>query len=331
MMRIENLSSQYQTITGPVVTVKDVSFDIKDNEIFGIAGESGCGKSTLLKVLYDDLTYPLELKSGKVIFEYSDKDGSRKTLESGCIHDGWWNEISYIPQAAMSVLNPVYRIEDQFYELYVRHRKKEKHAIVNKYVADYLSELDLPADILKSYPHQLSGGMRQRVVIAMATFLQPSMILADEPTTALDVVVRKSILMMLMDLQRKMKNTLVIVTHDMGVHYQITNRMAIMYSGSIVELGPTEDIFNDPLHPYTKMLIGSLPKIGSKEQRVGITGGPPSFRNPPAGCRFAPRCRFARPECSQSVPKLTEISPGRFAACSLLNGQGGTGNGDKSS
>ena len=322
MMRIENLSSQYQTITGPVVTVKDVDFTIKDNEIFGIAGESGCGKSTLLKVLYDDLTYPLELKSGKVVFEYTDKDGNKKNLESGNIHQGWWNEISYIPQAAMSVLNPVYRIEDQFYELYVRHRKKEKKEAVSKYVADYLSELDLPADILKSYPHQLSGGMRQRVVIAMATFLQPSMLLADEPTTALDVVVQKSILMMLMDLQKKMKNTLVVVTHDMGVHYQSTNRMAIMYSGSIVELGPTEDIFEDPLHPYTKMLIGSLPKIGSKEQRVGITGGPPSFRNPPSGCRFAPRCKFAMPECSKAVPSLKEISPGRFAACRLLNKEG---------
>ena len=161
--------------------------------------------------------------------------------------------------------------------------------------------------------------MRQRVVIAMATFLHPSMIFADEPTTALDVVVQKGILQMLMELQAKMGNSLVIVSHDMGVHYQITNRMGIMYSGSMVELGPTDDIFASPLHPYTQMLIRSLPKIGDQGMRVGIQGGPPDLRNPPPGCRFAPRCKMAKPECSQSAPKFTEVQPGRFAACHLLN------------
>ena len=318
MMRIENISAQYQTITGPVVSVKDVNFTINDDEIFGIAGESGCGKSTLLKVLYDVIQFPLEIANGRVVLDYTDRSGQRRTLHSGEIKRAWWDAISYVPQAAMSVLNPVYRIDEQFYELFRRHRKGEGEKAMRDRVVQYLGELDLPVDILKSYPHQLSGGMRQRVVIAMATFLQPNMIFADEPTTALDVVVQKSILMMLMELQSRMHNTLVIVSHDMGVHYQITNRMGIMYSGSLMELGNTEDIFSNPLHPYTQMLIGALPKVGDKSTREGIPGGPPSLRNPPPGCRFAPRCKKACPECSPSVPKFVEVAPGRFAACHLL-------------
>ena len=318
MMRIENLTAQYQTITGPVVSVKNINLEIKDDEIFGIAGESGCGKSTLLKVLYDNLSYPLEISEGKVILDYKTQSGEKRTLESGKIRKAWWDAISYVPQAAMSVLNPVFRIEDQFYELFRRHRRNESRQVMRQRVEQYLTELNLPLDILKSYPHQLSGGMRQRVVIAMATFLHPGMIFADEPTTALDVVVQKNILLMLMELQQKMKNTLVIVSHDMGVHYQITHRMGIMYSGSLMELGATEDIFENPLHPYTQMLIGALPKVGDKSAREGIAGGPPSLRNPPPGCRFAPRCKMARPECTQSVPEFVEIKPGRFAACHLL-------------
>lgn len=320
MLKIDHLYAQYQTITGPVVSVLDVNFDIKDNEIFGIAGESGCGKSTLLKVLYDSLQYPLEIKSGKVTLQYRDEEGIERSLSSGEIRKGWWSRLSYVPQAAMSVLNPVFRIENQFRELINAHCPKASRSAKMKEVPDFLSALDLPLDVLKAFPHQLSGGMRQRVVIAMATFLQPSMILADEPTTALDVVVQKSILMMLMDLQSRMKNTLVVVSHDMGVHYQITNRMAIMYSGSLVELGSTKEIFEHPLHPYTQMLIGALPKVGDRSVRKGIEGGPPSLRTPPPGCRFAPRCKYATPECTMSVPKFVEVSPGHYAACQKFKG-----------
>ena len=160
--------------------------------------------------------------------------------------------------------------------------------------------------------------MRQRVIIALASFMSPSVILADEPTTALDVVVQKGILMMLMKLQRHLKNTIVIVSHDMGVHYQITYRMGIMYSGSFVELGKTEEIFKNPRHPYTKLLIGALPTVGDKSAKKVIEGRPPSLKNPPPGCRFAPRCPQAKPECTQSVPQFREIAPGHFAACHFL-------------
>ena len=160
---------------------------------------------------------------------------------------------------------------------------------------------------------------RQRVIIALATFMSPNVVLADEPTTALDVVIQRGILMMLMRLQKQLKNTLVLVSHDMGVHYQVTNRMGIMYSGSFVELGKTDDIFNDPIHPYTKMLISALPRVGDKSQKVGIPGRPPALTNPPPGCRFAPRCPNANERCCQDVPMFREVRPGRFAACHNLN------------
>lgn len=319
MMKIENVSAQYRTITGPVLAVEDVSFQIHDDEIFGIAGESGCGKSTLLKILYDLVSFPLELTKGKVVLEAKDGKGSLRTFESGQIQKAWWDAISYVPQAAQSVLNPVYRVEEQFYEIIRRHRKEEDKKTMDGRLAAYMEELSLSPDILKAYPHQLSGGMRQRVVIAMATFLQPSLILADEPTTALDVVVQRAILMMLMELQHKMKNTFVIVSHDMGVHYQITKRMGIMYSGSMVELGPTEAIFEDPIHPYTQMLIGALPRVGDKRPKEGIPGAPPSLRNPPPGCRFADRCPRQTAACRKAMPGLREIRPGRYAACHLLS------------
>ena len=318
MLKIENLSASYKTIDGNVHVVKDVNFDINDNEIFGIAGESGCGKSTLLKTLYDIIEFPLEIDKGRVVLS-GEKNGKPFSFESGNIRKSWWNHISYVPQAAQSVLNPIVKLKNQFLDsIPEEDRKNEtKQQTLNR-VGKYLEELGLSRDVLEAYPFQLSGGMRQRAIIALATFMSPSVVLADEPTTALDVVVQRGILMMLTRLQKNLKNTLVIVSHDMGVHYQITDRMGIMYSGSFVELGKTEDIFNDPIHPYTRMLIGALPRVGDKSQKVGIAGRPPSLKNPPPGCRFAERCPQATELCRKDVPAFREIKPGRFAACHYL-------------
>ena len=318
MLKIENLSTSYKTIDGDVHVLKDINFEIKDNEIFGIAGESGCGKTTLLNTLYDIVDYPLVIDQGRVVLE-GEKDGKKYSFESGKIRDTWWTNIAYVPQAAQSVLNPIVRLKTQFLDSIPKDQKKnEKPEETLARVADYLKELNLSPDVLESFPFQLSGGMRQRAIIALATFMSPGVVLADEPTTALDVVVQKGILMMLMRLQKQLKNTMIIVSHDMGVHYQITDRMAIMYSGSVAELGKTEDIFNDPIHPYTKMLVDALPRVGEDVQRVGIAGRPPALKNPPPGCRFAPRCPHATDRCRSEVPKFREIRPGRFAACHLL-------------
>ena len=318
MLKVENLSTSYKTIDGDVHVLNDINFEIHDNEIFGIAGESGCGKTTLLNALYDIVEFPLVIDKGRVVLE-GEKNGEKYSFESGQIRKTWWNNISYVPQAAQSVLNPIVRLKTQFLDSIPKEdRKNETPEQTLARVADYLKELNLSPDVLESYPFQLSGGMRQRAIIALATFMAPGLVLADEPTTALDVVVQKGILMMLMRLQQQLKNSLVIVSHDMGVHYQITDRMAIMYSGSIAELGKTEDIFNDPIHPYTKMLVDALPRVGEDIQRVGIAGRPPALKNPPPGCRFAPRCPHATDRCRSEVPKFREITPGRFAACHLL-------------
>ena len=318
MLKIDHLSASYKTIDGNVHVVKDVDFEIRDNEVFGIAGESGCGKSTLLKTLYDIIEFPLEIDSGKVILSGT-KNGQDFRFESGEIRKSWWNQISYVPQAAQSVLNPIVRLKDQFLDSIPKASKEETSAQTLARVAKYMESLGLSPDVLDAYPFQLSGGMRQRAVIALATFISPNVVLADEPTTAPDVLVQRGILMMLMDLQKQFRNTLVIVSHDMGVHYQITDRMGIMYSGSFVELGPTEDIFETPLHPYTRMLIGALPRVGDKSQKVGIPGRPPALKNPPPGCRFAARCPMATDLCRQDpAPEFREIRPGRFAACHYL-------------
>ena len=322
MLKIDHLSASYKTIDGNVHVVNDVNFEIYDNEIFGIAGESGCGKTTLLKALYDIIEFPLEVDSGKVILS-GEKNGNAFQYETGSIRKTWWNNISYVPQAAQSVLNPITRLKSQFMDsIPEEDRKNETEKQTLARVAAYLEELELSPDVLEAFPFQLSGGMRQRAIIALATFMSPNVVLADEPTTALDVVVQRGILMMLMRLQRSLKNTMVLVSHDMGVHYQVTNRMGIMYSGSFVELGKTEDIFSAPIHPYTQMLIGALPKVGDKGQKVGIPGRPPALTDPPPGCRFAPRCPKAVAICTQAVPEFVEVCPGRFAACHLV-GEGG--------
>lgn len=319
MLKIENLSTSYKTINGDVRVVNDLNFEIFDNEIFGIAGESGCGKTTLLKALYDIIEFPLQIDTGRVVLS-GEKDGTPFSFESGKIRNTWWNNISYVPQAAQSVLNPIMRLKSQFLDSIPKdQRKNETEQQTLERVANYLEELSLSPDLLNAFPFQLSGGMRQRVIIALSTFMSPSVVLADEPTTALDVVVQRGILMMLMRLQKQLKNTLVLVSHDMGVHYQLTHRMGIMYSGSFAELGKTEDIFNDPVHPYTKMLIGALPRVGDKEQKIGIPGRPPALTNPPPGCRFAPRCPNAMELCRKDVPAFRQVRPGRYAACHLLN------------
>lgn len=319
MLKVDHLSTYYKTLEGNTHVLTDLNFEIKDNEIFGIAGESGCGKTTLLKVLYDIIESPLVVEKGKVTLTGT-KDGKDYAFDTGELRKAWWNQISYVPQAAQSVLNPITRLKKHFLDSIPKEeRKKEPVEKTLQRVGDYLEELSLSRDILEAFPFQLSGGMRQRVIIALATFRSPGLILADEPTTALDVVVQRGILMMLMRLQKQLQNTLVIVSHDMGVHYQITDRMGIMYSGSMVELGPTELIFEDPIHPYTQMLVNALPRVGDKSQKVGIPGRPPSLTNPPPGCRFAPRCPKAQQQCCQTVPQFVEVKPGRFAACHLLS------------
>jgi len=310
VIKLDNVVATYTTHRGRVAAVDDVSLEIPDGSILGIAGESGCGKSTLMKVIYGDLGFPLELASGRIEYGFHNDRGEPVTSKN--IQKEWFKRISYIPQSSMSSLNPVVRIKHQFTDYPATSRHKEQ-ALAR--ASAFIQKLGLPAESLDAYPHQLSGGMRQRIMVALATFQQPEIILADEPTTALDVVVQKEILLLLLALQREMNNTIVFVSHDMGVHYQLTDRMMIMYAAKTVEYAATRDIFTQPLHPYTLMLTNSLPAIGDDRARAGLPGSPPSLWEPPVGCRFAPRCPLATELCRTVEPGLIEHQPGRFSAC----------------
>jgi peptide/nickel transport system ATP-binding protein len=310
VISLRDVVGTYTTVRGTVNAVDGVSLDIAGGGIIGVAGESGCGKTTLLKLLYGNLEFPLSLTRGNIRFQL---DGMPIAYET--IRDHWFDRIAYIPQSSMSSLNPVIRIRNQFLDLQggVQGWKQQQETLQR--VRQYLTELELPVEVLDSFPHQLSGGMRQRVMVALATFFHPDIILADEPTTALDVVVQKGILLLLAEVQEALKNTIFIVTHDMGVHYQLTHRMLIMYAAKIVEYGPTEEVFSGPRHPYTRMLIESLPKVGDDRVRQGAEGKPPSLYSELRGCRFAPRCPKAQAVCREKEPELAELSLGRKAAC----------------
>jgi peptide/nickel transport system ATP-binding protein len=310
MIKLNNIVATYTTVRGQVNAVDGVDLEIPSGQIIGIAGESGCGKSTLLKVIYGDLVYPLALKAGNVKYGFEARNGKEVTTKD--IKNYWFKRISYIPQSSMSSLNPVVRIRKQFVDFLNTGRRESE---VLDEIRTYVKGLDLPPEAIDAYPHQLSGGMRQRIMVAMATFFKPDIILADEPTTALDVVVQKGILLLLMDIQGQMKNTILFVSHDMGVHYQITHKMLIMYAAKVVEFGDSEDVFGAPLHPYTRMLRDSLPTIGDDRMREGVAGRPPSLWDDLNGCRFATRCPLATELCRTHEPGLIEYRPGHFAAC----------------
>ena len=315
MLQLKNVTVSYKNVP----TVQDFNLDMKQGQIVSLVGESGSGKTTVIRAVLGLLAGGGVVSGGSITFEGKDLLSYNR--------EEWRNlrgsEISMIFQDSGAMMNPTRKVGDVFVEYLRTHEKISKKDAWAK-GCGMLEKMNLPSpdNVMKSYPFQLSGGMRQRVIIALATFMSPNVVLADEPTTALDVVVQKGILKMLMRLQKQLKNTMVIVSHDMGVHYQITDRMAIMYSGSIIELGPTDAIFNDPIHPYTKMLVDSLPRVGDKSQKVGIPGRPPALKNPPPGCRFAARCPHATDRCRQEIPEFIEVKPGRFAACHLLKKEG---------
>jgi peptide/nickel transport system ATP-binding protein len=225
--------------------------------------------------------------------------------------------ISYIPQGSMSALNPVLKLKETYEDFISSHLGDQSREEIFELAHKQILLLGLPKNILDLYPHQLSGGMRQRVTIALASLLKPRIMIGDEPTTALDVVVQRGVIQMLKTIQENFKNTIILVTHDMGVHANIADRIGIMYAGKIVEEGTTEQIFSQPLHPYTQFLINSLPKFGDKNVRHSVPGSPPSLADLPAGCPFHPRCPHAMEICTQQMPDFTHLDENHKVACWL--------------
>jgi peptide/nickel transport system ATP-binding protein len=332
-----------------VKAVNGVDLDIRENEVYGIAGESGCGKTTLLKALVGAIEPPLRLVGGKVYYRVADFEevdaASLSRLPPPDAEGGWgatgeeidvsslgpeakrrlrWLYVSYVPQGSMSVLNPVIRLKETYRDFIESHTSGKTRGEAFKIAKRRIAELGLPPKILDAYPHQLSGGMRQRVTIALAALLKPRIIIADEPTTALDVVVQRGVVQLLKDIQQELNNTIVLVTHDMGVQANVADRIGIMYAGKIVEEATTEKIFGEPLHPYTQYLINSLPRFGDKSTRESVPGSPPSLSNLPDGCPFHPRCPYALDICPTQMPGFTALAPNHKVAC-WLAGEGNDG------
>ncbi|KAA3643525.1 MAG: ABC transporter ATP-binding protein [Chloroflexi bacterium] len=310
-LKVENLTVYYQTLRGDVQALEDVSFEIADGEIMGLAGESGCGKTTLAHSLIY-LSPPMKYVKGSVQLDGRNLPVERMQdmVSFRC------NDISIIPQYAMNALNPIRKIGKMIEEL-VEAKKMDFEAIK----PELLRRLDLvklPREVLDMYPIELSGGMKQRMVMVISTILNPSLLIADEVTSALDVASQKAVAEMLVEFRdQDCTNSMIVVTHDISILYQIADSIMIMYAGQLAEKASTKTIINSPRHPYTKMLISSLPEIGVKytDKRLeGIPGKPPLLLDPPIGCRFRERCPLAFDKCEE-VPPFIEIEENHFVAC----------------
>ena len=321
IIEVENLRAYYRTsaygIDRTVKAVDGISLQVEEGEVLGIAGESGCGKSTLLRVLLGAHQPPLTLVEGTVEYRFGDETIATLTKEQNSLRDLRWKQVSYIPQGSMHVLNPVRRIRDTFHDFISAHQRISKKES-RKMTQEYLRELGLPESVMTAYPHQLSGGMRQRVTIALATILWPRVIFADEPTTALDVVVQRGVIQLLKDIRQTEGSTVVLITHDLGVHANLADRIAVLYAGKLVEEADSRTILKNPSHPYTQYLINSLPNLDERVERVSIPGRPPALDNPPEGCRFHPRCPLVIDKCHTVDPETITIRPGHRVACHLV-------------
>jgi peptide/nickel transport system ATP-binding protein len=320
LIQIRDLKVEYLAGRGSVRAVDGVSLDIGKGEVVGLAGESGSGKSTIAQAIMRILQPPAIITGGQVLIEGRDV----LAMSDREIQKFRWDEVSMVFQSAMNSLNPVMTIGDQIMDAILSHRKVSESQ-AREHAREMLRIVGIEADRIDSYPHELSGGMRQRAVIAIALSLQPPLMIMDEPTTALDVVVQREILAKITELREEFGFSILFITHDMSLLVEISDRIAIMYAGQIVELAESRDLFDEPLHPYTQGLMASFPSLtGPRKQLEGIPGSPPDMIAPPSGCRFHPRCPYRFEPCDKIVPPLIEAKPGHWVACHLYPQPEGT-------
>jgi len=315
-LAVDRLRAYYMThyfgVEREVRAVDDISLSVRRNEIYGLAGESSSGKTTFLKTIAAAVRPPLTVIGGSVRYGFLDRDiYALSPAELSAIR---WRHLSYITQGSMNVLNPVRRVRQSFIDFAYRHMGLSRRAFFAT-VEEHLQKLHLAANVLDAYPNELSADMKQRVTIALATICRPEFIIADEPTTALDVIVQKDVLAMIRKAQQKIGSSMLFVTHDMTVHANISDRLGIMYAGRLVEEASTADIFTKPMHPYTAHLVASLPKIGEQARKGSLSGAPPNLADPPTGCRFHPRCPLAMDVCRDASPALAAFASGHRVAC----------------
>ncbi len=314
LLEIEDLRIAYRTKGGDAFAVDGISFAIQEGEYLGLVGESGCGKSTIAKAIIGILPPQGRIVSGSIRYRGRELAG----LPISELRRIRWRNIALIPQSAMNGLDPVYTIEKQMDEAIAAHadmKAQARHARI----AELFEMVGLNPARLNDYPHQFSGGMRQRAMIAMAMVLSPQLVLADEPTTGLDVIVQDQILERLAVIHEQTRNAMLLITHDMALVSENCGRIAVMYAGRIMEIGGP-DVFAAPFHPYTMGLVNAFPDIASRgSELIAIPGTPPSLVDPPSGCRFRARCPFATTRCAEETPPLLEVAPSHFAACHYVD------------
>ena len=315
ILDVQDLKAYYSTIKGDVKAVDDVRLQMDRGEALGLVGESGCGKTTLALAIMRLLPWNGRIVEGMIRLDGVDIFGmDEKTFDK----DYRWKRMAYVFQGAMNALNPVFRVGDQIAEAITIHEDVEKKEAMER-ARELFSLVGIDPNRVTSYPHELSGGMKQRAMIAMALACNPDFIIADEPTTALDVIVQAQTLQVINDLRKKLGLTMMLITHDLSVVAQTCTTCAIMYAGNIVEYADIETIFKEPSHPYTKALTSAFPSIKEDRRELNsIAGVPPNLLNPPTGCRFNPRCPHRMDICTKEKPEYTEQREKHLAACHLL-------------
>jgi len=335
LLEIEDLKVYFDIIRGQVKAVDGISFRLKRGETLGLVGESGCGKTTAAFAITQLLPSNGHIIGGKITFDNKVLAGSeeeqalsprkRRKYVDHLMREIRWNEISMIFQSAMNAFNPVIKIGDQIAEAILEHEDVSKEE-ARKKVIELFKLVGLDVDRIDGYPHEYSGGMRQRAMIAMALACNPKLIIADEPTTALDVIMQDRVLAEMRDLQRRLGMAMIIITHDISVVAEVAEKIAIMYAGKLIEFGDITSVFERPANPYTIGLMASFPSIkGEKKALFSIPGSPPDLSNPPSGCRFHPRCKYAKSVCKEKDPEVFEVEPNHFSKChfalDIFNGQ----------
>ncbi len=315
VLDVEGLRTYYTTLRGDVKAVDGISFNVEKGEALGIAGESGCGKTTLALSLLRLLPSGGKIVAGTVVFDGT----SLGSLTDEGIRKIRWKGISLVFQGAMNALNPVFKIGDQIVEAIKTHEPRTSNREAWKRAGDLLELVGIERGRATNYPHEFSGGMKQRALIAMALALNPQMLIADEPGTALDVIVQAQVLKLMRELKSKLDLGMILISHDLSILAETSDKLAIMYAGKFVEYGDVKEVFHEPLHPYTKGLLGAFPRIqGAKQKLLSVPGSPPDLLSPPTGCRFHPRCPYAMEICKQEEPLLKKAGSGQHdVACWL--------------
>jgi peptide/nickel transport system ATP-binding protein len=313
VLRVNDLRVYYHTARGPVKAVDGVSFALEPGTRLGLVGESGSGKSTMALALMRMIKTPGRIEGGQMLL--GDTDLAR--LDEEAMRQVRLSQISMIPQGAMNSLNPVVRIRQQIADGLRAHGIKLTGKELEVRISQVLEWVDLEPAVAQMFPHELSGGMKQRVCIAIAISLRPKVIIADEPTSALDVVVQRQVMETIKRVQEELGAAVILIGHDMGLMVQFVDRMVVMYAGKVAEMGTIRGMFTQPMHPYTQLLISSLPQLKSKGELQGIPGIAPSLLNPPTGCLFHPRCPKVMDICNKKTPVLQQHDSGQAVACHL--------------